>query len=614
MAEKIRRNIQYTSRDFNDLRNRLINFSQTYFPNTYTDFDPNSPGIMFMEQAAYVGDVLSFYLDNQVQETFLQYARQNSNLYDLAYMFGYKPKLTGLATTEIEFFQLLPAKTVDGNSVPDYDYSLFIPGSTSITSQNGASFIIEDPVDFSVSNSIDDTITTVAQIASGEPTYFLAKKTRKANSGNILTKTFTLGEYQEFPTIEIDDSAFSRILSITDSEGNSYTEVNHLAQELVFNKIKNTNVNDPNNYQNEGDSPYILSTSQTQYRFVTRHLSETITQIQFGSGKPEDTDEIRLPNPDNVGLGLPFKKDKLTTAYSPTNFIFTNTYGVAPSNTTLTVQYLAGGGIGSNIEANTLTTINTNGVKFLKQNLNSSTANYIFNSLASNNPNPATGGKDGDTAEEVRENTLANYPTQLRNVTADDYLVRALSMPSDYGVISKAITRKPLVNQNNSILDLYVLSYTQNKKLAFASSTLKNNLKTYLNQYRMIGDNISIKDAFIINIGIEFEIITDPDINNNRVLRNCINGLQIFFNIDNFQINQPILIRDLEQILDNTAGVQTVKSLKIINKTGISQGYSQYAYDIDGATQNKVIYPSLDPMIFEVKYPNQDIKGRVVTL
>ena len=609
MAEKIRRNIQYTSRDFNDLRNRLINF-----PNTYTDFDPNSPGIMFMEQAAYVGDVLSFYLDNQVQETFLQYARQNSNLYDLAYMFGYKPKLTGLATTEIEFFQLLPAKTVDGNSVPDYDYSLFIPGSTSITSQNGASFIIEDPVDFSVSNSIDDTITTVAQIASGEPTYFLAKKTRKANSGNILTKTFTLGEYQEFPTIKIDDSAFSRILSITDSEGNSYTEVNHLAQELVFNKIKNTNVNDPNNYQNEGDSPYILSTSQTQYRFVTRHLSETITQIQFGSGKPEDTDEIRLPNPDNVGLGLPFKKDKLTTAYSPTNFIFTNTYGVAPSNTTLTVQYLAGGGIGSNIEANTLTTINTNGVKFLKQNLNSSTANYIFNSLASNNPNPATGGKDGDTAEEVRENTLANYPTQLRNVTADDYLVRALSMPSDYGVISKAITRKPLVNQNNSILDLYVLSYTQNKKLAFASSTLKNNLKTYLNQYRMIGDNISIKDAFIINIGIEFEIITDPDINNNRVLRNCINGLQIFFNIDNFQINQPILIRDLEQILDNTAGVQTIKSLKIINKTGISQGYSQYAYDIDGATQNKVIYPSLDPMIFEVKYPNQDIKGRVVTL
>ena len=476
MAEKIRRNIQYTNRDFNDLRNRLINFSQTYFPNTYTDFDANSPGIMFMEQAAYVGDVLSFYLDNQVQETFLQYARQNSNLYDLAYMFGYKPKLTGLATTNIEFFQLLPAKTVNGNSVPDYDYSLFIPGSTRITAQNGASFIIEDPVDFSVSNSIDNTITTVAQIASGEPTYFLCKKTRKASSGNILTKTFNLGEYQEFPTIEISDSAFSKVLSITDSEGNSYTEVDHLAQELVFNKIKNTNVNDPNNYQNEGDSPYILSTSQTQYRFVTRHLNETLTQIQFGSGKPEDTDEIKLPNPDNVGLGLTFKKDKLTTAYSPTNFIFTNTYGIAPSNTTLTVQYLAGGGVGSNVEANTLTTINTNSVKFLKQNLNSSTANYIFNSLASNNPDPATGGKDGDTIEEIRENTLANYSTQLRNVTADDYLVRALSMPSDYGVISKALTKKPLANQNNSILDLYVLSYTQNKKLALASSTLKNNL------------------------------------------------------------------------------------------------------------------------------------------
>ena len=614
MANVVRRNIKYTDRDFNDLRNRLINFSQTYFPNTYTDFDPNSPGIMFMEQAAYVGDVLSFYLDNQVQETFLQYARQNSNLYDLAYMFGYKPKLTGLANVDIEFFQLLPAKTVGSEIVPDYDYSLYIPGNTKITAQNGASFVIEDPIDFTVSNSIDDTITTVAQIASGEPTYFLAKKTRKANSGTILTKNFSLGEYQEFPTIEINDSSLAKIISVTDTDGNSYTEVDNLAQELTFTKIKNSNINDPNNYQNEGDSPYILQTRQTQYRFVTRCLNSSTTQIQFGSGKPEDTDEVKLPNPDNVGLGLPFKKDQLTTAYSPTNFIFTNTYGVAPSNTTLTVQYLVGGGIGSNVEANTLTTINTSNIKFLKRNLNSATANYIFNSLASNNPNPATGGKDGDTTEEIRENTLANYSSQLRNVTADDYLVRALSMPSDYGIISKAITKKPLASQSDSVLDLYVLSYTLNKKLATASSTLKSNLKTYLNQYRMIGDNINIKDAFIINIGVEFEIITDPEVNNNRVLRTCISALQLFFDIDNFQINQPIVIRDLEQILDNTVGVQTVKSIKIMNKVGTSQGYSQYAYDIDGATQSKVIYPSIDPMIFEVKFPNQDIKGRVVNL
>lgn len=610
----VRRNISYLNRDFTNIRDRLINFSQTYFPNTYTDFDPNSPGMMFMEQAAYVSDVLSFYLDNQVQETYLQYARQNSNIFDLAYMFGYKPKLTGLATTNIDFFQLVPSKNVNGTQTPDYDYSLYIPGITNIKSQTGASFSIEDPVDFTVSNSYDPTTVSIAQISAGEPTYFLLKKTRQAKSGNIVRKSFAMGTYQEFPTIEINDESFAKILSITDSEGNIYSEVDNLGQELVFKPIKNTNVNDPNNYQNEGDVPYILNTTQTQYRFATRHLNSSITQIQFGSGNPEDTDEEVIPNPDNVGLGLPFKKDKLTTAYSPTNFIFTNTYGIAPSNTTITVEYLSGGGVGSNIDANTLTSLNTNNIKFLKTNLNTSTANYVFSSLACNNPIAASGGKDGDTVNEIRENTLSNYASQLRNVTADDYLVRALSMPSDYGIISKAITQKPKVNEGNSTLDLYILSYNKNKKLTYASQTLKKNLKTYLNQYRMIGDTLNIKDGFIVNIGVEFEIITDIDTNNNTVLRDCIVNLTNFFNINRWQLNQPIIFKDVEQVIDNTIGVQTIKNIKISNKVGESEGYSQYAYDIDGATQNRVIYPSIDPMVFEVKFPNQDIKGRVVNL
>lgn len=610
----VRRDISYLNRDFSNVKDRLINFSQTYFPNTYTDFDPNSPGIMFMEQAAYVSDVLSFYLDNQVQETYIQYARQNSNIFDLAYMFGYKPKLTGLSSTDIDFFQLVPSKTVNSTQIPDYDYSLYIPGTTSIKATNGASFLIEDPVDFTVSNSMDPTTVSIAQIEAGNPTYFLLKKTRKAKSGNIVRKTFTIGDYQEFPTLEINDESFAKIISIQDSNGNVYSEVDHLGQELVFEKIKNTNVNDPNNYTNEGDVPYILKTRQTQYRFTTRHLNSSITQIQFGSGKPEDTDEEVIPNPDNVGLGLPFKKDKLTTAYSPTNFIFTNTYGIAPSNVTITVEYLAGGGVGSNISSNTLTSLSTTNIKFLKQGLNSTTANYIFSSIACNNPEAASGGKDGDTTEEIRENTLSNHATQLRNVTADDYLIRALSMPSDYGIISKAITQKPKINEGNSTLDLYVLSYDKNQKLAYASQALKKNLKTYLNQYRMIGDTINIKDGFIVNIGIEFEIITNVDSNNNSVLRDCIINITRFFNITNWQINQPIIFKDIEQIIDNTIGVQTIKNLKIFNKVGESEGYSKYAYDINNATQNRVIYPSIDPMIFEIKYPNQDIKGRVVTL
>ena len=609
----INRDINYINKDFSDFRSQLINFSQTYFPNTYTDFSPSSPGVMFMEQAAYVGDVLSFYLDNQIQENFLQYARQDNNLYELAYMFGYRPKVTGLATVDISFYQLLPAKQVAGTYLPDYDYALYINENTDISTPTGVSFVIEDPIDFTVSNSLDPTTVSIAQLSGNEPEYYLLKKKRKASSGTINSTTFSFGSYQEFPTVEINASNIAEIIDIVDSEGNKWYEVDYLGQELVFDGIKNTNTNDPNNYENQ-DTPYILKTKQVQRRFATRFLSQNQLQLQFGAGKPGDNDEEILPNPDNVGLGLPFQKNKLTTAYSPTNFIFTNTYGIAPSNTTLTVRYLTGGGVSSNIAANTLTNLNTNNINFLKSNLNATTSNYIFSSLSSNNEEAASGGEDGDTIEELRQNTISNFNSQMRNVTADDYLVRALSMPGKYGVISKAFTQKPKAESSDTTLDIYVLSYDVNKKLNIASSTLKNNLKSYLNQYRMIGDSLSIKDSFIINIGCEFEIITLPNFNNNEVLLECISTLQDYFDISKWQINQPIILRELYTLLDRINGVQTIKDIRITNKAGINSGYSQYAYDIQGATQDRVIYPSLDPSIFEVKFPNEDIKGKVVTL
>jgi len=610
----VQRNISYINKDFADYRSQLINFSQTYFPNTYSDFDNTSVGMMFIEQASYVGDVLSFYLDNQVQETFLQYARQNNNIFELAYMFGYKPKITGLATVDIDFYQLVPSKVQGSSTIPDYDYALFVGSNTSVSTRLGGNYIIEDSVDFSVSGSGDPTNVSIAQISAGEPTYYLLKKTRKATSGTISSTTFAFGDFQEFPTVDLVDNNISHIIDVFDSDGNEYFEVDYLAQELVFDSLKNTNTNDPNNYQNSGDAPYILKTKQVQNRFATRFKNPTTLQIQFGAGNPADTTEEITPNPDNVGLGLPFEKDKLTTAFSPTNFIFTNTYGTAPTNTTLTVRYLTGGGVTSNVPANSLIVPNTDGLKFLKSNLNNTTAQYIYDSFATNNPSAATGGQDGDSLLEIRQNTLSNFSTQLRNVTADDYLIRALSLPSRYGGISKAYIEKPQIQNTDADLDLYILTKNANNNLISTSNTLKNNLKTYLNQYRMIGDTISIKDAFVVNIGVEFEIITSPNFNNNEVLNNCITSLISYFRIDNWQINQPIILREITSILDNVPGTQTIKSVKINNKVGTNSGYSQYAYDIDGATQNGVIYPSLDPSIFEVKYPSDDIKGRIVTL
>jgi len=611
----VNREIKYLNQDFTGYRANLINYAQTYFPNTYTDFSPTSPGVMFMEMSSYVGDVLTYYLNNQIQENFLQYSRQTSNLYDLAYMFSYKPKVTGLATVDIDFYQQLPAKVVGGKTVPDYDYALYIEENTQVTSATNASnvFTIEDPVDFTISSSQDPTTITIAQVSNGEPVYFLLKKTRKAVSGRILSATFSFSNPTEFPTKILAAENIADIIDVTDSDGNKWYEVDYLAQDTVFDGIKNTNVNDPNNFENL-DTPYLLKTKQVQRRFTTRFLSQNQLQLQFGSGNSTLNDEEIIPNPTNVGIGLPFERDKLTTAYSPNNFIFTNTYGVAPSNTTLTVRYLAGGGVTSNSPSNNITSLNTSTIKFLKTGLNNNASNYIFNTLASNNQNAASGGKDGDTIEEIRQNSIANYSSQLRNVTSDDYLVRSLSMPSRYGIVSKAHTQKPNTEDYLSSLDIYVLSYDANKKLKVASKSLKNNLKTYLNQYRMIGDTISIKDAFIINISCDFEIITLPSVNNNEVILNCITALQDYFNIDRWQINQPIILRDIQIILDKIEGVQTVKKVLIENKAGTTSGYSKYGYDIHGATQNGVIYPSLDSSIFELKFLNQDIKGKVVTI
>jgi hypothetical protein len=574
--------------------------------------------MLFIEMAAYVGDILSFYQDNQFQETFIQYARQNENVFGLAYQLGYKPKVTSPAIVDVDVYQQLPAITSGSITFPDYTYALKVGENTIANSTNGTSFILEDPIDFSTSSSNDPTEVTVYQISGTQPTFYLLRKTRKAISAAINTTTVSFGSPQKFSTSTINGTNIIGILDVFDSDGNQWYEVDNLAQESVFTSISNTPTNDPN-LSGADDTPTLLKIKQVQRRFTSRFLNESVLQLEFGAGTTGDNDEEFTPNPDNVGLGLPFQKSKLTTAYSPLNFVLTNTYGIAPSNTVLTIRYLTGGGLTSNIEANTLTGINTNLTTFINSNIsNTALAQTIFNSVASNNPIAASGGTAGDTLEEVRQNALGNYQNQLRTVTPQDYLIRVLSMPSSYGAVAKAYAQAAklsdtALNEAPTVLDLYVLSYDLNQNLRVTSTALKQNIKTYLSQYKMINDSIKLKDAFIINIGIDYDVVVLPNYNNNEVLLRCNNALINQFDIEDWQINQPIIMRDLYILLDRIEGVQTVKNIKIYNKTGTSLGYSNYSYDVEGALVNGIIYPSIDPMIFEVKYPNTDIKGRVVS-
>ena len=618
----VKRDIKYLNRDFNSLRDQLISFSKTYFPNTYNDFSPSSPGMMFMEMAAYIGDVLSFYLDNQVQETYIQYARQTNNVFDLAYMLGYTPKVSSAATATVDFYQTLPAITaLDGTVSPDFNYSLQIPANTVINSTNNTSiqFLIQDKIDFSYSSSQDPTNISVYSISDNSPQSYLLKKSRNAISATIKTTTATFTDPIPFNFIDISDTNLLGILDITDSQGNEWYQVDSLAQDAVYDSIDNINPNDPN-FTSNTDTPNLLKIKVVQNRFAARFLDSGSLRILFGSGNPQDTTEVIIPNPNNVGIGLPFEVDKLTTAYSPTNFVFTNTFGVAHSNTTLTIRYLIGGGVESNVLAGDLTALSNANVTFVNSTIADSTlANTTFNSLQLTNPQAATGGSSGDSLEAIRQNAIGTFQTQLRAITTDDYNIRILSLPPQYGSIAKAFTTKAKVSTYNigeiqNAIDAYVLSYNNDGTLRAASDALKQNIRTYLSQYRTINDSVDIKNAFIINIGVEFDIVVLPNYNNDEVLSLCLTYLINYFNIDNWQINQPIILKNLFIGLDQIEGVQTVQNVNIVNKTGVALGYSEYAYDIYSATSNNIVYPSIDPMIFEVKYPNTDIKGRVVTL
>jgi hypothetical protein len=240
----------------------------------------------------------------------------------------------------------------------------------------------------------------------------------------------------------------------------------------------------------------------------------------------------------------------------------------------------------------------------------------IIKKLYLTNPSAATGGGDGDDVNELRFNTISQFPTQLRAVTKDDYLIRALSLPSKYGVISKAYVTQDLQSGGNTdplSLSLYLLSYNINNQLTPASPALKENLRTYLSQYRMLSDEVLIKDAFIINIGLDFDIVVRPNYVNRTVLANCIDALKSYFDISKWQVNQPIILGEVYSLLDTIDGVQLVQNVRVNNLVGEGAGYSQYSYDINGATLKNVVYPSLDPSIFEIKYPDTDIQGRVVT-
>jgi hypothetical protein len=657
------KNINYVGKDFDTLRQNLIEYSKTYFPNTYADFNESSPGMVFIEMASYIGDVLSFYQDSQLKESLLAYATERKNVVALAQAMGYKPKVTTPAVTTLTVYQLVPRKGTGVNNIPDDRYFLRIKEGLEVNSNTNSNIIFRttDVVDFSLSGSRE--IDVYSRDENGEPSQYLITKKIQAISAQQLETNVTIST-TDYPSITLSDTNIIQIVSITDTNQNKYYEVPYLAQESIFVEQPNTTSNG-DMADNVQSVPYVLEVQKVPHRFAVKTNTDNTIDIQFGNGNSSMSDETILPNTKNVGLGLANSVQRLNQSIDPSNFLKTNTFGVAPSGQ-LTIKYLVGGGVESNVNTGDLTTIrrieyDEDLVSFSEIDL--TTYQTYKTSVAVENLEPASGGRGSESIEEIRQNALATFGSQNRAVTRQDYIVRALSMPERYGSVAKVYVspdgeldnnspssilanpqniaeftnlvdelkgstkqniqkelvkyltqKKTATNEVNNpfAINMYVLGFNGNKNLTNLNTAVKENLKTYLGEYRMMTDAVNIMDGFVVNIGCDFEIICYSNYNKREVISNCLTELQNYFNIDNWTFNKPINISEIELILANVEGVMSVPSINISNLCGGDGNYSPNRYNIEQATKGKIVYPSLDPCIFEVKYPNKDIKGRAI--
>jgi hypothetical protein len=578
---------------------------------------------MFIEMASYVGDVLSYYTDQSFRESLLKTAHEDANVLILSQLFGYKPKLNSPATVTVEVYQLVPAIGVGVNAQPDYRYALSIKAGMQLSTSTGnTKFRTVEPVDFSTNTAIDPTEISVYELDNnGNVLFYLLKKYVSAVSGEVITTEYTFGEPKAYDKISLPETNVLDIIDIVDSEGNPWYQTDYLAQDTVFEDIANIPYNDPDTAVYRSTVPYILKLRKTPRRFVTRVRGDYRTEIQFGSGISSDADEEIIPNPKNVGLGLEYLERTTNSNIDPSNFLYTSTYGLVPYNTTLTVRYSIGGGVEDNISSNVLTVIDS--IEYASE-INNVDLTFVKSSVAVNNALAAVGGKARDEQESIRQNAMASFASQNRAITREDYIVRCYSMPAKYGSVAKAyvvadsqvnaydITYPRETIPNPLALNVYVLSYDNNKNLVPGNTALLENLRTYLSNYRILTDGINLKTAYIVNLGIEFEVIPRPNYNSNEVLLQCIDRLKTLFDNDRMQINGSINISNIISELDRLEGVQSIPKLEFTNLYDTHSGYSGNVYNIELATRNGILYPSLDPCIFEIKYPDNDIKGRVI--
>jgi len=640
--------VKYLNKTFSDFRQGLIELAKVYYPDTYRDFNETSPGMMFIEMAAYVGDVLSYYIDSQFRESLLTFAQEQENIVNIAQAFGFKPKPAAAATTEADVFQIVPALSSGSAFFPDERYYLRIASNAVFSSEQFGAVNFRNSQEIDFADPLDREITVFSVNAANSPTFYLARKKVRLEAGDLKISTRTYGNPVRFSKITLPDANSLGIINVIDSNGNVWNEVDYLAQDLIIQDKENLAPVSGSTIMSLAPRKIIKFRRQPR-RFVTRYNENFELELFFGSGVLNDDDE--LVSLDSSKIASDEYETRLSsTTLDPADFLSSSTFGLAPSNTTMIITYVVGGGIESNVPANTINSVK-NILPLNDRDVFSKEEQTLFDevvrSLAVNNPEPASGGKGADTVEEIRQSTLAFFNAQNRIVTPEDYSVRVHAMPPRFGGIAKSFIVQEdqlaaienariidiqttegaisstaqgelVVNEGNPrLVNVYVLGFDENKRLRTLNSQTKKNLKDYLSQYKMLTDQINIIDAFVVNIGVEFKIVVFKNKNISDTLASAIDSVKEFFDIDRWDINQPIVVNDLLLQIASVEGVQSVTELKVVNKYAFKSGgdYENFKYDIQGNAfdpEAGIIFPSLDPMIFELRFPDTDIVGSAI--
>jgi len=589
--------INYTSRDFNSIRDDLISYAKRYYPDHVKDFSQPSFGALMIDTVAYVGDILSFYLDYQANESFMSTAIEYNNVVKLARTLGYKLQTNPSSYGTVTLYILVP--TESNTVAPDTNYMPIVKRGSTFSSTNNTSFTLIEDINFADSN----LAKVVAQVDSetGAPTKYAIKANAQVVSGEIGIETIDVGEYTKFPKFELETGDIAEILSIEDSNGNRYYEVDHLTQNVIYLPVVNNN-DDRNTVKN------ILKPIAVSRRFSVEK-DALHTYIQFGGGSEET--ETKYLDPSNVILNVFGKEHIIDESFDPSVLNKTDKLGVAPSNTTLLVTFRLNTTDNVNTSANTITTVQNALLRFNSpESLSQAQINEVRSSLEVNNEEAIVGDISLPTSDEVRIRARANFATQNRAVTKQDYISIVYNMPSKFGAIKRAAIMEDPNSYNQRNMNLYVISEDSDSKLVKTNNTIKQNLKTWLNQYKMINDTIDILDAKIVNFGVKYVAKGMPDVNKYLVLDDANRAIQNFFDNRFFELGEPILITDIFGVLKNVGTVLDVMDVELFIQTGSDYADPSMTIDEFLSADGTVIAPTSD-IIFELKYPNKNILGTI---